>query len=130
MQILLADDDFISRKILMQYLGSYGECDIAIDGQEVVNAVEAALKKNKSYDLICLDIAMPNMDGHEALQKIRRLEQKHGIQLGKGAKVIMATGMSGHEDIINAFHEQCDAYMIKPIKKADLNSKLKELNLT
>jgi len=114
----------------MQYLGSYGECDIAIDGQEVVNAVEAALKKNKSYDLICLDIAMPNMDGHEALQKIRRLEQKHGIQLGKGAKVIMATGMSGHEDIINAFHEQCDAYMIKPIKKADLNSKLKELNLT
>jgi two-component system chemotaxis response regulator CheY len=129
MKILLADDDFISRKILIKLFGEYGEHDVAVDGEEVINAVSTALRENRPYDLICLDIIMPNMDGQEALRKVRELEAENGILPGKGAKIIMTTGMKDRENIMDAFNEQCDAYLVKPFKKETVLQTLNELNL-
>jgi two-component system chemotaxis response regulator CheY len=129
MKILLADDDFVARKILIALFGKYGEHDVAVDGQEVINAVSASLNAQDHYDLICLDIVMPNVDGHEALRRVRELEAEHGILPGKGAKIIMATGMKDRENVMDAFNEQCDAYLVKPFKEEDVKQKLEELNL-
>lgn len=130
MKILIVEDDFISRKVMLLCLSEFGECDIAVDGIEAIDAVRHALDDGASYDLICLDIMMPNMNGQEALRKIRLLEEERGVLVGRGVKVIMTTAMSDHKSIISAFREDCDSYLIKPIHKKDIMDKLSELGLT
>lgn len=77
MKILLAEDDFASRKFMANYLEKYGECDITVDGEEAVDAFLMALEDNEPYDLICLDVMMPVLDGYQALKAIRELSLIH-----------------------------------------------------
>ena len=53
MRILLAEDDFVTRKFMMNFLSSYGECDAAVDGMEAVDAYLMALEDGEPYDLAC-----------------------------------------------------------------------------
>ena len=63
LKILIAEDDLISRKFLSKFLSQYGECDIVVDGLEAIDAYMLAMREKKPYDLICLDIMMPKLDG-------------------------------------------------------------------
>ncbi len=129
MRILLADDDFISRKIMGANLSAYGQCDIAADGEEVLAAVKNVLDAGSKYDLICLDILMPKMNGQDALVEIRKMEKAHGRPLGHGAKVLMISSLSDKGHIMDAFNEQCDGYLVKPVSVDMIRQKLKELEL-
>jgi len=80
MRILIAEDDYASRKFLYKFLSAYGECDITIDGIEAVDAFMLALDEGKPYDLVCLDIMMPKLDGTRALKAIRDVEKQRGIE--------------------------------------------------
>ena len=71
MKFLVIDDEFSCRAILRRYLKGYGQCDVAVDGLEMIEAFETSLKADAPYDTIFLDIMMPQMDGIEALSKIR-----------------------------------------------------------
>lgn len=126
-KILIVEDDFICRKVLNINLSKFGACEIAVDGQEAVEAFSLALSEKKPYDLVCLDIMMPRKNGQETLKEIRELEHNAGVVEGHGAKVIMVTALSDHKNIMEAFREQCDSYIVKPIKKENLIDKLKEL---
>ena len=75
MKILLAEDDFATRKFMVNFLSKYGECDVTVDGMEAVDAFMMALEDDEPYDLVCLDIMMPVMDGYQALVGIRNLEK-------------------------------------------------------
>ena len=79
MKTLVTDDDFICRVLLQKLLSSYGEVHIAINGAEAVKAVRIAIDNGEPYNLICLDIMMPEMDGQEALKQIRKVEEENGI---------------------------------------------------
>lgn len=129
MNILVVEDDFISRRLLCRYLEKTGNCDVAINGAEAVAAVHDALRANEPYDLICLDIMMPGMSGHEALTAIRALELEHGIQVGQGSRVIMTTALEDHTSVRQAFKASADGYVVKPIEKQKLFKLLAELGL-
>ena len=94
MKILLAEDDFVTRKFMANFLSKYGDCDVTVDGMEAVDAFMLALEEDDPYDLVCLDIMMPNMDGYQALMGIRNLEKERDIPEDKQAKVIMATALN------------------------------------
>ena len=94
MKILLAEDDFVTRKFMTNFLSKYGECDVTVDGMEAVDAFMMALEDDDPYDLVCLDIMMPAMDGYQALMGIRNLEKERNIPKEKEAKVIMTTALS------------------------------------
>jgi two-component system chemotaxis response regulator CheY len=130
MNILVVEDDFISRRLLCRYLEKSGSCDVAINGHEAVAAVHDALDTGHHYDLICLDIMMPGMTGQEALTTIRQLELDHGIQVGQGARVIMTTALEDHVNVRQAFRHSADGYVVKPIEKQKLFKLLNELGLT
>ena len=126
---LIVEDDFACRKALQIFLSEYGNCFIAVNGCEAVEAVRQALDEDQPYDLICLDIMMPEMDGHEALQAIRQIDREHGKDGLDGVKVVMTTAKDASKDIMGAFRAGCEAYVIKPVRKEKLLEEIKKLGL-
>ena len=129
MKILLAEDDFATRKAMVSFLSKYGECDVTVDGMEAVDAVLMALDEDAPYELICLDIMMPVMDGYQALIAIRKMEKQHNIPEEKAAKVIMTTALNEEQNVKMAFELGCTIYSGKPIDQARFEQALKKLNL-
>jgi two-component system chemotaxis response regulator CheY len=128
MKTLVVDDDFTNRLLLQTFLGRYGECHIAVNGREAVEAFRSARDAGKKYDLICLDIMMPEMDGQAALRAIREEEASAGI-FRKGVKIFMTTALREVKDVAKSFEGLCDAYLVKPIKPAKLLEELKGIGL-
>ncbi len=129
MKSLIVEDDFTSRNLIQIYLADMGPCHVAVNGREAVEAVTESLNERQPYDLICLDIMMPEMDGIEALVAIRELEKEKGVEGLDGVKVIMTTAKGRSEDIFDAFNTGCEAYIIKPVKKSELIAEIQELGL-
>ncbi len=130
MHILIVEDDFVSRKILHKLLLDYGECDIAVDGQEAVAAFKMALDGATPYDLVCMDIMMPRMNGQEAVREIRKLEKQNGISEMNAVKVVMTTAVDDKKQVTEAFYKGgVSSYFVKPIDKEKLIAELKILGL-
>ena len=131
MKFLIVDDDFDSRKLLQKILHKHGICDVAVDGEEGVEAFRTAHKEGEPYDLICLDILMPNLDGQGALREIREIEKEFGVNQGKEAKIIMITGLDDSKEVHDAFFlGDATAYIVKPIRKQILIDEIASLGLT
>jgi len=130
MRCLVVEDEFISRTLLTELLSSHGTCHVATNGLEAVEAFRAALDDGQPYDLICLDIMMPQLSGQEALQRIRALEAERGIGGLDMVKVIMTTALDDSKNIMQAFTKgNCEAYLTKPVDQNKLLSHLRELRL-
>lgn len=129
MKILIAEDDLASRKFLFKFLSQYGECDFVVDGLEALDAFLISLKERKPYDLICLDIMMPKVNGVKVLKSIRDLETQRGILPEKRSKIIMTTALAETDYVQNAFEIGCDAYIAKPIDTTKLVEILINLKL-
>jgi two-component system, chemotaxis family, chemotaxis protein CheY len=129
MKTLIAEDDFTSRLLLQAILSPYGECHIAVNGREALQAFCLANDAGHPYDLVCLDIMMPELDGHAVLNALRAAEEAKGIPLGDGTKVIMTTALGDKNNVFPAFKEQCDGYLVKPINKTKMIEQCKALGL-
>ena len=129
MRALIVEDDFTSRLLLQSFLSPYGECHIAVNGREAVAAFRAAQESGQAYDLICMDIMMPEMDGHSALREIRALEEARGTLSTKRVKIIMTTALDDEKNVVESLKESCDAYLLKPIHKKELFSYLRDFHL-
>ena len=129
MKTLIVEDEFTTRIIMQRLLSPFGEVHVAVDGVEALSAYVQSLREKDAYDLICLDMLMPNMDGDVVLKQIRQIETDAGIQPGEGAKIIMATSVNDGKAIMKAFKEQCDGYLVKPVDKAGLYAELANLSL-
>ena len=129
MKILLAEDDYASRKFASDFLSNYGEVDATVSGDEAIEAFMLASEDGESYDLICLDIMMPGTDGIEALHKIRELEGKAGVPLENSAKIIMITALSDMSYVNGAFDLGCDGYANKPLDTEKFEEVLRRLEL-
>ncbi|MCP4677220.1 MAG: response regulator [Deltaproteobacteria bacterium] len=129
MKVLVVEDDFTSRNLILGILRHHANCDVAVNGKEAIAAFTASLDGNSPYDLILLDIMMPEMDGQEALKQIRILEEDRGISGLDGVKVIMTSGLEDSANIIKSFRYQCEAYIVKPISKQRLLKEIETLGL-
>jgi len=130
LKALVVDDNSEVRTLYTHALGALGECDAAESGEEACRSVMRALEANAPYGLILLDIVMPGMDGIEALRKIREIEASKGVSGGGGAKIIMLSGVSSRKHIMQAFRDQCEAYLVKPVKIARLYEAIASLGIT
>jgi two-component system chemotaxis response regulator CheY len=129
LRILLAEDDFACRLLLQTFLSRYGECHVAVNGREAVEAFRLAIESGRGYDLICMDIMMPEMDGREAVRQVRSLELSQGIQSTFGAKIFMTTTVQEIKDVFLCFKELCDAYLMKPIDLGELLNQMRHFEL-
>jgi len=122
-KILIVDDAFANRQLILEILKEVAQCDVASNGKEAIEAVNYARDKD-AYDLILLDIAMPEVNGLEFLHLLRETEKNAGIDLGEGVPVIMVTAHK--KPFIEAFNEGCDDYILKPIDAGKLIQKIKD----
>lgn len=129
MKTLLAEDDFASRKFMDKQLSRYGECDVTVDGEEAVDAFMMALEDGEPYDLICLDVMMPVMDGYQVLKAVRDIESEKNIPKEKRVKVIMTTALNEECNVKKAFELGCEAYSGKPIDLEKFEQVLNKLGL-
>ena len=129
MRTLIVEDDFTSRLLLQSLLGRYGECHIAVNGREAVDTFRRAWESGQPYDLICMDIMMPEMDGQSAVREIRACEKGQGTLSATGVKIIMTTALDDVKNVVESFKLLCDAYVFKPIDTGNLLDHLRFLRL-
>jgi len=126
---LIVDDDITSRKIMQAMLAPFGECALAANGDEAIELFRAEMEKLSLFDLVCLDIMMPGVSGHDVLKAIRAIEEENGIFPPRAAKVIMTSALSDSENILGSFSNQCEAYLIKPVEYEQLVAQINLLDL-
>ena len=129
MKALVAEDDLTSRLLLQNLLAPYGKVFSIANGIQAVETFRKAHSNGQPFDLICLDIMMPEMDGQTALKAIRQVEESAGIYPGKGVKILMVTALGDANNVFGAFQELCDGYLVKPIHQAKLYQYLSEFGL-
>lgn len=112
MKILIAEDDRVSRVFLEKFMSDYGVCDVAADGMEALDLFMESMKKKEPYDLACLDIMMPKVDG---IKVIRTMEKQQSIATAERVRIIMMTALADVDYVDQAFALGCDAYASKPI---------------
>ena len=130
MRTLIAEDDVASRCLLVKLLGEHGETHSVTDGKEAIDAYEEAFQDNRPYDLVCLDVIMPEVDGHNALKAIRQFESENGVGAEDAVKILMVTSCADAANVMKALDADCHAYLVKPIMKATLAEHLRTLGLT
>ena len=120
MRILIAEDDPSSREFLFKLLKKYGECDLAVDGFEALDAFLISVKENNPYDLLCIDIMMPKFDGLKVLKAIRDIEAQRNTVPERRVKIILTTALDISKDARNSFEIEYDAFIPKPINTIKL----------
>ncbi len=116
MHILIAEDDFTSRRLLQNILAPYGESMTTANGEEAVEAFTLALEQGKPFDLVCMDIMMPVKDGQQAVREMRAEERRHGVKPAEEAKIIMITALGDPRNVVDAYYKGGAAlYLTKPI---------------
>lgn len=130
MKVLVIDDDFDTRRLLQKILHPFGYVDVAMDGEEGVEAFQTALRDNEPYDLITMDLLMPNSDGQQALREIREIEKEKGIPEDKAVKIIVISGLDDSKELHDAFFiGEATTYIIKPIRRQVLLDEIDRLGI-
>ncbi|MFO8064424.1 MAG: response regulator [Spirochaetota bacterium] len=131
MRFLIVEDDFGSRRLLQSILGSYGRCDVVVDGDEAIEAFRLAWEENDPYDAVLLDIMMPRTDGQEALKNIRDTEKQIGIKEKDQVRVVMTTALEDPKNVVEAYYQgAATAYLVKPIRRDTLIAELEKIGLS
>jgi two-component system chemotaxis response regulator CheY len=129
MKTLIAEDDLVSRLLLQTFLSRYGTCHTVVTGTEAIGAFRLAADEKAPYDLVCMDIRMPELDGKDAVSALRAIEEERNILFSRGVKVIMTTGSSDTKQIFKSFQALCDDYLVKPIDTGRLLDHLRSYGL-
>jgi len=112
LNILVAEDNATNQKLVVNLLDQRGHrVTIAANGREAV-----ALSGDNAFDVILMDVQMPEMDGFEATAAIRRREEEHGGHIPIVA--MTAHAMAGDRE--RCLEAGMDAYVSKPLRPADL----------
>ena len=130
MKSLVVDDELVSRSKLKKIMESFGPCDAVEDGDQAVLTVIKALNLGEPYEVILMDLMMPVMDGHEALQRIRAIERERRVEPGKEARVIVVSSLEDQKNVCQAFFKGlASVYVTKPVNRESVHTALRSLNL-
>lgn len=130
-RILVVEDDFGSRKMMLKLLEEYGQVDSAVDGQDGINAFRKAFDEDRPYGLVFLDIMMPHMDGQEALVLMRKEEQERSVAPAAEAHIIMTTVLEDPHNVVGAYFKGgATSYIVKPVERGALRRELARLGYT
>lgn len=113
MKILLLEDDVILQEIIEEFLVENGyEVESFFDGEKALDAIAVG-----GYDMLLLDVNVPNIDGFEILKYLR--------DIGNTTPAIYITSLAGVDDLKKGFELGADDYLKKPFELEELNARIK-----
>lgn len=124
---LVVDDELVSRKKIQKIMDTLGECEAVEGGRDAIAAFTKALENGVPFDLITLDIALPDMDGTEVLYEIREIEKGENTPAEKQVKILIVTARSDKDSIITCIQAGCDDYIVKPFNREMVIKKLEKI---
>ena len=127
MKVLIVDDELVSRKKMQSIMAQFASCEAAETGGQALESFKKAWDNWTPYDLISLDISMPDMNGMDVLFEIREMEKDRGIPMERKVKIMMVTSHADKDTIITAVTAGCDNYIVKPFNRTSVVSKLSKL---
>ena len=129
MRILVVDDDYVSRTKLKSLLSAYGDCDAVPNGEIALQMFEKAFKESVPYNLITMDIEMPDLSGQEVVHSIRQWELENKVKPSQQVKILMITIKNDVNDIMSSFKEGCEWYLTKPVTPENLREALAKVTI-
>ncbi len=129
MKILIADDELVSRKLMERIMAGYGECRAVDSGKAAMEAFKAAWENEQFFDLITLDISMPDMSGLDVLFQIRAMEKQKEVPANQRTVIIMVTASADKDTIVTAVQTGCNDYITKPFDLDIISKKLIKVGL-
>ena len=130
MRALIIDDDPVSRLFLEELLAPHADVTAASSGGQALELFQAALDAGAPYDFVLSDIMMPDMDGHQTVERLRGLEQRHGLQGDQTVRVIMISALDDAKHVNRAFFQgHALSYLTKPVSTAALLAELRKFEL-
>lgn len=128
---LVVDDDELGREPIALYLQGIADCKMAENGLRAVQMFREAFESGNRYDLIILDIVMPEMDGHAAAKEIRLIEKEAGISICEGVNIIVISSLNTPHDVIQAYLAASSAaHIVKPVQPDKLRKILNKLGIS
>lgn len=127
MRSLIAEDDATNRFLLKTYLSKFGSCATVSNGQEAIGVFKSAYRERQGFDLVCMDLHMPVLDGHDTIRFIRQFEAEQGVLTA--VRILVTTTLTDMDNITQALLGKCNAYLMKPIDLGTLHSQLQVLGL-
>jgi len=120
--VLIAEDNKVNQEVLLRMLKLEGISNmiVAKDGFEAVNAVKAQIQDKKSFDIIFMDIQMPNLDGKQATEIIRN-------ELHYQGTIIAVSAFTDHSNIEDCLAVGMNHFLAKPLRRPQLHSLLEDL---
>ena len=129
-RMLIVDDSSSARCFLKGVLDRHGSCDLAGDGREAVEMVDRSIRACDFYDLVLMDIMMPEMDGLSATRAIREMEDAAGLDESERSRIVIVSCLSDREHMIDAQYGcGADAYLTKPVDPGAMEEMLVNLDL-
>ncbi len=127
---LVVDDENISRMKMKKILEKFSSCMDVKSGTEAFEICRKNLERKKHFDLITLDVSMPDMNGTEVLARIRDMEKTNKIPPEERSKILMITSHADKETVTACIQSGCDGYIIKPFSPKNIMDKLQQIGLT
>ncbi len=129
MRILIVEDELVSRTKMETIVETFGECQMAENGHQAIEMFQKAVGAGEPFQLVTLDIEMPDITGIEVLQRMRRLEVDQDIGNEQRSKIVMVTCQSDHQQVLTCIQSGCDDYIAKPFDIHIIREKLANLGL-
>jgi two-component system chemotaxis response regulator CheY len=113
-KILIVDDDQRFAEMVAHRLREHADCVISLHGEDALLQFENSLREKKPFHAVLMDIEMPTMDGHEVVEKMRKVEERNNVPPLDTFKLVMLTV---HKDVKNVsksfFRGGAEAYIPK-----------------
>jgi osomolarity two-component system sensor histidine kinase SLN1 len=117
---LVADDNSTNIEVVSKMLRLEDVYDVTVakDGQEAYDLVKANMENNQRFDVIFMDIQMPNLDGLQSTRLIRKM--------GYSAPIVALTAFSEESNVKECIDSGMDEFLSKPIRRPALKQVLKK----
>jgi two-component system, chemotaxis family, chemotaxis protein CheY len=129
LKALIVEDVILLQRMLQKLTEEYANSETAQNGKYAIELFSREYFNGDPFDVIFLDIFMPEMDGIEALRSIRQFEDELKTKDEERVKIIMVTSMSNPNMIEKARELGCDGYVTKPFNRDQILKELKRLSL-
>ncbi len=114
MKVLVIDKDTDTGKLFEELPIDISELQALRSGDAAIRGVKTALKRRDPFELIAIDIDLPDMDGRKVTLEIRKIEQEWSIPAEKRAFIIMVTAQADEKSVKTSFAAGCNAFIVKP----------------